>query len=139
CLRGFAMTGSAYGPRVHRDGVTLRLWAPGARGVAALLESSHAMQRGDNGWYTLDIAAARAGLRYRFRIDGEIEVPDPASMFQPADVAGPSEVVDHNAFAWRATQWRGRPWRDTVLLECHVGAFTPIGTYRGMIEMLDHL
>jgi malto-oligosyltrehalose trehalohydrolase len=26
-----------------------------------------------------------------------------------------------------------------VLLECHVGTFTPDGTYRGMIEKLDHL
>jgi len=60
-------------------------------------------------------------------------------MFQPADVHGPSEVVDHSAFAWRATDWHGRPWHETVLLECHVGTFTPDGTYRSMIEKLDHL
>ena len=95
--------------------------------------------RGDDGWFTLDLAGAQAGIRYRFRIDDELDVPDPASLFQPADVAGPSEVVDHGAFTWRATEWRGRPWHDTVLLECHVGTFTPDGTYRGMIEKLDHL
>jgi maltooligosyltrehalose trehalohydrolase len=133
------MNGRTFGPRVHRDGVTLRLWAPGAREVAALLESARPMQRGGNGWFTHDIPGAPAGMRYRFRIDGELDVPDPASMFQPADVEGPSEVIDHSAFEWRAADWRGRPWREAVLLECHVGTFTPAGTYRGMIERLDHL
>ena len=49
------------------------------------------------GWYELAMAGAGAGTRYKFRIDGEIEVPDPASHFQPQDVSGPSEVVDHDA------------------------------------------
>jgi malto-oligosyltrehalose trehalohydrolase len=124
---------------VHRDGVTLRLWAPGARHVAALLDSPRPMQRRADGWFTLDVPGAQAGLHYRFRIGGEFDVPDPASMFQPADIEGPSEVVDHSTFAWRAVEWRGRPWREAVLLECHVGVFTPAGTYRGMIEKLDHL
>ena len=61
---------------------------------------------------------------YKFRIDDEIDVPDPASAFQPDDVFGPSEVIDHDAFAWRAGDWRGRPWEETVLIETHVGTFT---------------
>ena len=97
------------------------------------------MDHSADGWFTLDIPGARPGMHYRFRIDDEFDVPDPASMFQPADISGPSEVIDHRAFEWRAAEWRGRPWRNTVLLECHVGAFTPSGTYRGMIEKLDHL
>ena len=52
---------------------------------------------------------------------------------------GPSEVIDHDAFAWRARDWRGRPWEETVLIETHVGTFTPEGTYRAMIDKLDHL
>jgi len=133
------MTARRFGPLVHRDGVTLRLWAPGARAVAAVLNSPIPMQRSDDGWFRLDLPAARPGLRYKFRIDGELDVPDPASLFQPEDIAGPSEVIDHDAFSWRATEWNGRPWQETVLIECHVGAFTPAGTYRGMIEKLDHI
>ena len=34
------------------------------------------------------MAGAGAATRYKFRIDGEIEVPDPASHFQPQDVSG---------------------------------------------------
>ena len=82
---------------------------------------------------------AKAGTRYKFRIDDEIDVPDPASHFQPEDVFGPSEVIDHASYTWRAEDWRGRPWHETVLLEAHVGAFTREGTYRAMIDKLDHL
>ena len=53
------------------------------------------MRRGDDGWFTADVAGATAGTRYKFRIDDEIDVPDPASAFQPDDVSGPSEVIDH--------------------------------------------
>ena len=77
--------------------------------------------------------------RYRFLIDGETEVPDPASSFQPEDIAGPSEVIDHHSYNWRATNWRGRPWEDAVFLETHIGTFTPEGTCRAMIGKLDHL
>ena len=66
-------------------------------------------------------------------------MPDPASRFQPDDVFGPSEVIDHASYSWRASDWRGRPWHETVLLEAHVGTFTPQGTYRAMIDKLDHL
>ena len=61
------------------------------------------MQRGDGGWYSADIAGVKAGARYKFRIDDEIDVPDPASAFQPDDVSGPSEVIDHASYRWRAT------------------------------------
>lgn len=97
------------------------------------------MTRGDDGWFTADIAEVKAGAHYKFRIDNEIDVPDPASDFQPDDVFGPSEAIDHESFAWRATDWRGRPWPEAVIVEAHVGAFTPEGSYRAMIEHLDHL
>src|SRR5262249_19048457 len=88
---------------------------------------------------TVAVADARAGTRYRFRIDGELDVPDPASAFQPDDVDGPSEVIDHATYRWQARDWRGRPWEDAVILELHVGAFTPQGTFRSAIEKLDHV
>ncbi len=66
-------------------------------------------------------------------------MPDPGSDFQPEDVSGPSEVIDHCAYVWRAKDWRGRPWQDAVFLESHVGTFTEEGTYRAMIDKLDHL
>ena len=48
-------------------------------------------------------------------------------------------MIDHAAYAWRAADWRGRPWQEAVIVEAHVGTFTPEGTYRAMIDKLDHL
>ncbi|MBE0702880.1 MAG: malto-oligosyltrehalose trehalohydrolase, partial [Afipia sp.] len=120
------MNGSSFGPRLTSDGVTFRLWAPAAKRVDVLLDgATHEMQRESEGWFTREVAEIGAGTRYRFLIDGETEVPDPASSFQPEDVAGPSEVIDHHSYNWRATNWRGRPWEDAVFLETHIGTFTP--------------
>ena len=55
------------------------------------------------------------------------------------DVFGPSEVIDHDDYQWRANDWRGRPWEETVFLELHVGTFTPGGTFRSAVEKLDHV
>lgn len=128
-----------FGPRITEDGVTFTLWAPAARSVEILLDRPVAMTRAKDGWFSLTVPEAHAGSLYTFRIDGHLDVPDPASHFQPSDVSGPSEVIDHRAFQWRADNWRGRPWEQAVFMETHVGTFTPQGTYRGMIEKLDHL
>jgi maltooligosyltrehalose trehalohydrolase len=128
-----------HGPLLTGDGVRFRLWAPAAQRVDVLLEKPHPLKRDANGWFTADVPGVAAGAHYKFRIDDEIDVPDPASDFQPEDVFGPSEVIDHDAFSWRATDWRGRPWQDAVIVEAHVGTFTKDGSYRAMIERLDHL
>ncbi len=141
------MSRGQFGARLTRTGASFRLWAPAAKRVELLLDAPRPepqskpqpMPRDDEGWFTADIAGVSAGTRYKFRIDGEIDVPDPASAFQPEDVFGPSELIDHDHYAWRATDWRGRPWQDTVLIETHVGTFTKEGSYRAMIDKLDHL
>ena len=133
------MNDRRFGPRLTNDGAQFRLWAPAAKRVDVLLEKSHPLTRSDSGWYTAEIAGVKPGARYKFRIDDEIDVPDPASEFQPDDVFGPSEVIDHAAFSWRAADWRGRPWPEAVIVETHVGTFTKQGSYRAMIGKLDHL
>jgi maltooligosyltrehalose trehalohydrolase len=133
------MNARQFGPKLTKEGARFRLWAPAAKRVDLLLQQPHPMQRGDDGWFSAEIPDAKGGTRYKFRIDDEIDVPDPASDFQPEDVFGPSEVIDHAAYPWRATAWRGRPWQEAVIIESHVGAFTQDGSYRAMIEKLDHL
>jgi 1,4-alpha-glucan branching enzyme/maltooligosyltrehalose trehalohydrolase len=128
-----------FGAHATSDGASFGLWAPAAKRVDLLLDKPHAMQRMDDGWYAIEIPGLKAGTRYRFRIDDDIDVPDPASAFQPDDVTGPSELIDHHAYQWRAQDWRGRPWSETVLIETHVGTFTPQGSYIAMIDKLDQL
>jgi len=133
------MNGRQFGARLTPDGTSFRLWAPAAKRVDLLLVKPLPLQRGVDGWFSTDIADVKAGTRYKFRIDDEIDVPDPASAFQPDDVSGPSEVIDHASYRWRAPDWRGRPWHETSVIEAHVGTFTPEGTCSAMIGKLDHL
>jgi maltooligosyltrehalose trehalohydrolase len=128
-----------FGAQLRRDGAAFRLWAPAAKRVELMLDRPQEMQKLPGGWHEAKVPGLRAGTLYKYRIDGEIEVPDPASCFQPHDVNGPSEVIDHAAFVWRTGDWRGRPWAEAVMLELHVGAFTPGGTFRAAIDKLDAL
>jgi len=133
------MTDRHFGARITADGVSFQFWAPGAKQVDLMLERPHPMRRSEDGWFTAQVPGLGAGARYKYRIDDVVDVPDPASAFQPEDVFGPSEVIDHASFAWRAADWRGRPWAETVLIETHVGTFTEQGNYRAMVDKLDHL
>ena len=128
------MNGYRAGARPTSEGVIFTLWAPAAKTVDVVLETIHSMSRSDIGWFSCHVPDARAGTLYKFRIDGELDVPDPASRFQPNDVAGPSEVIDHSAYKWRTNDWLGRPWDEVVFVETHVGTFTSQGTYRAMID-----
>jgi maltooligosyltrehalose trehalohydrolase len=120
-----------------------RLWAPSARVVELVLPNgtrapSMPMERDAAGWHEA-VAPAAAGMRYRFRIDGRLEVPDPASRYNPDDVHGASVLVDPAAHSWTDDSWRGRPWHEAVIYELHVGTFTPEGTFSSVIPRLDHL
>jgi malto-oligosyltrehalose trehalohydrolase len=133
-----------YGAEYLGDGRTrLRLWAPSAGSVELVLASQASerrveMRRNEAGWGELTVEAP-AGTRYRYCIDRDLLVPDPASRFNPEDVHGASEVVDANAYAWRDSSWRGRPWADAVIYELHTGTFSPEGTFAGVERRLDYL
>jgi maltooligosyltrehalose trehalohydrolase len=133
-----------FGAELMGDGVRFNLWAPNARSVELSLESEAQeiflpLEARDGGWRTLTTPLARAGSHYRYRIDHEILVPDPASRFNLWDVSGPSIVVDPLAFEWKDDHWRGRPWEEAVVYEMHIGTFTLEGTFLAAIERLDYL
>lgn len=129
---------SSFGPLVSAGGVTFRLWAPAASRASVIIDSAVEMTRNGD-WFEAHVKSAGPGTRYRFRIDGDLDIPDPASHFQPEDIAGPSQVIDHGAYPWQAPDWKGLPWERAVFVETHVGTFTSDGTFRAMIERLDHL
>jgi maltooligosyltrehalose trehalohydrolase len=133
-----------FGAELTPSGVRFRLWASAAKSVDLILyvgaeEHALAMQALPDGWFQLVTMQARAGSLYRFRIDGEIAVADPASRFNPEDAQGPSAVVDPCAFDWPDGAWRGRPWHEAVIYELHVGTFSAAGTFAGVEERLDYL
>jgi maltooligosyltrehalose trehalohydrolase len=119
--------------------VHFRIWAPAARQVdLALGGKFFPMEKQEGGWFELTEKAA-PGTRYLYRIDGRQEVPDPASRFQPRDCEGPSEIIDPRAFEWRDGDWRGRPWREAVIYELHVGTFTSQGSFAAIMGKLPYL
>ena len=70
-----------FGAQLTDTGVTFRLWAPAARRVELLLGTPHPMHARPGGWHEIAVPDASAGTLYKFRIDGELAVPDPASHF----------------------------------------------------------
>ncbi len=137
-----------FGAEPRNDGqVRFRLWAPAAEQVDVCLRSDRGkgetlclrMQPEPGGWFGITSGVAGSGTYYVFRIDSDIKVPDPVSRYQPRDVHGPSEVIDPEAWHWRDTDWRGRPWEEAVIYELHVGCFSETGDFAGVQEKLDEL
>lgn len=132
--------------RTGADTARFNLWAPSARTVTLKLqghETGHALQlemnQAGGGWFELTLGGVSPGATYRYRIDDELDVPDPAARYNPQGISGPSEFIDPESFPWRDESWRGRPWHETVLYELHVGTFTQEGTYAAMTPRLQDL
>jgi len=96
------------------------------------------MQQESAGYYQAYAEEVEPGSLYTYRLDGQIERPDPASRCQPQDVHGPSQVVDPR-FPWQDQQWGGLPLQAYILYELHVGTFTAAGTFAAIIPHLDAL
>jgi len=131
------------GAQVLEDGrCRFRVWAPHRRRVDVCLlgESPRtvSLEKDRDGTWQATVEAA-AGCRYVYRLDGELERPDPASGYQPEGVHAPSEVVDHRAFAWGDDKGAGVALKDMMIYELHVGTFTPEGTFDAAIARLTDL
>ena len=123
--------------------VEFTVWAPLKKKMALHVvyprDEVIAMREGEEGYFQVVVEDLPAGARYFFRPDGERDYPDPASHYQPEGVHGPSQVVDHEAFAWSDEEWKGLPLEEMILYELHVGTFTPEGTFDAIIPRLRDL
>ncbi|MDQ3733077.1 MAG: malto-oligosyltrehalose trehalohydrolase, partial [Actinomycetota bacterium] len=117
------------------------VWAPGAESTVEILVGTGRTRliRGERGYWSADIPALGAGSDYALSIDGGPPRPDPRSAHQPAGVQGLSRIVDHAEFRWTDQNWPGIELGRAVLYELHVGTFTEAGTFRAVIDRLDHL
>jgi maltooligosyltrehalose trehalohydrolase len=124
------------------QGVHFRVWAPKRRRVEVVVEGAeHAvsLEREEPGYFSGLIEGAKAGLRYRFRLDGAGMFPDPASRFQPEGPHSASEVIDPSAFPWTDANWPGVSLEGQVIYEMHIGTFTQEGTWQAARRQLREL
>ena len=123
-------------------GVHFRVWGSRCREVSVEIEGlgSTELQAEADGYFSLRSLSAKAGMRYRFRLDpGEAALPDPASRFQPEGPHGPSVIIDPGAFAWTDPTWRGVPREQLIIYEMHIGTFTPEGSWEAAPRELPAL
>jgi maltooligosyltrehalose trehalohydrolase len=113
------------------------IWAPDADRVSVLFKegSQWDLISIQEGWFTLELARVPCTY-YRFIINGEMYVPDPAAQAQFGDVHGWSQLIDHSLFPWKYSQWQGRPWHEAIIYEMHVGL---VGGFRGAESLIPHL
>src|SRR5262245_10837407 len=89
------------GPEVQpAGGVHFRCGEPPCQKVEVTFEtasntngqaiSGHELQPDGNGYFSVLVPGAAAGMLYRYRLDGEGPYPDPVSRFQPDGPHGPS-------------------------------------------------
>jgi maltooligosyltrehalose trehalohydrolase len=125
-------------------GVRFRVWAPDCTSVDVELLSNngnstfHALDAEEDGYFVGIHPDAAIGDLYRYRLNGEVSCPDPASRFQPQGVHGPSQIVS-SVFPWTDGGWRGLKRQGQVLYELHIGTFTPRGTWRSAAAELQGL
>lgn len=112
-------------------GVTFRTWAPHATTVAAkgtfngwgsttLVKD---MPGGSwNGYWSVDMARAKAGDEYKFVVNGAYKKDPRARRVVNSD--GNSIVYDPHAFNWGSSTNFTRIWRnDLIIYQMHVGTF----------------
>ena len=73
------MSNRHFGPQATDDGVTLRLWAPAAKSVDAIVDGARqTMVRADGGWFMADVQGTYVVTLSGERASG---VPEPLEDF----------------------------------------------------------
>ncbi len=118
------------------------VWAPSAKKVEVHLTTPEerliVLKKDSKGYHHVVADNVMPGSFYFYRLNDKAERPDPASMFQPKGVHGPSQVAD-SGFSWRDEGWAGIPLEDYIIYELHTGTFTAEGTFTAVIPHIDML
>jgi maltooligosyltrehalose trehalohydrolase len=126
------------GARPGVETTEFRVWAPRPERIVLRAGGrDHELADAGLGVREAELPIA-AGEDYAYVIDG-VEIPDPASRWQPGGLRGPSRVLDPGAFAWTDDGFEAPELEATVIYELHVGTFTPEGTFGAVIPHLAGL
>jgi maltooligosyltrehalose trehalohydrolase len=104
-----------------------RVWAPFCLTVdLQIVAPSHMqirMEAGNRGYHEVTLSNMEPSAQYLYRLASGHEHPDPASVFEPEGVHGPSQVPERE-FLWEDAHWRGLPLEQYILYEIHVGTLS---------------
>ncbi len=129
------------GVNFNQSNATVKLWAPLVKSVDLLrIESNekYPLKEASCGYWELETDALKPDDLYRFVLDGEKQLPDPASLFQPENINGPSQAIDLQ-FDWTDQRWENINLKNYIFYEIHTGTFTPEGTFAAIEQKLDYL
>lgn len=117
-----------------------RWWAPDLETASLEIEQTDVipMQPTGAGWFECE-AAISAGARYRYRVNADLAVPDPASRLQSNDVHGWSVLLNPRDFIWRQENWRGRAWPEIIIYELHAGCYDGFSGVENKLRELAQL
>src|SRR5690606_29112393 len=101
------------------------------------------LQKDELGYWKATTGELKPHDWYKYKINNDRELPDPASVSQPEGVHGFSEAIDLKSFAWTDNK-QNNPWKnlsqeDYIIYELHIGTFSSQGNFEGLEEKLDHL
>lgn len=124
-----------------------RVWAPFARRVELCFEGPDRktveMEVDAQGYHAIRLSGVPTGTPYRFRLDGTVLRPDPASRWQPDGVHAPSRTWDWTSSIGvslpERSVWSGHALRDLIFYELHVGTFSEEGSFDGVLDRLADL
>ncbi|MDF9797214.1 maltooligosyltrehalose trehalohydrolase [Catalinimonas alkaloidigena] len=117
------------------------VWAPHRNQVNIIINKARkiALAKDNKGYWEANAPDVSPGDLYAIELDGEITRPDPASISQPKGVHGQSQVLDRQYSHWTDDEWNGLSMNEMIIYELHVGTFTDVGTFEGIIDKLDYL
>lgn len=119
-----------------------RVWAPSIDKLEVHITGPKQqyipLEKDEKGYHSVISDSIQPGSKYFYRVRGGIEYPDPASRFQPEGVHGPSQIVATD-YSWEDNNWTGISLENYVIYELHVGSFTPEGTFKAVVPLLEEL
>jgi 1,4-alpha-glucan branching enzyme len=135
----------------HQEGTAFRVWAPHADKVSVTgsfnnwSKTASPMAREDNGYWSCNIAEAKAGDEYRYIIvsgSRELSRIDPYAREATSSLG--NAIVHDPAFDWGQVDYRTPPFNEMVIYEMHIGTFNdqpggPPGNLSSAIEKLPYL
>ena len=133
------------------DGVSFRVWAPGARHVAVAgdfngwSQTADPLQHESNGYWSVFAGFARVGHRYKFVIvSGETGATlwrnDPYA--RAIERGEENSVIADPSFVFQVQGFRAPEMNELVIYELHVGTFNAElgpGSFDTAINRLDHV